>query len=152
MAVSDVNIPPSFLLVDGNNIIHAWPDLLDLHRRVPGGAYPELIRRLADFRDYSGERIVVVFDGRASATTEERPTPGLQVIYTSQSQTADDVIERLTTKYAGGYRITVATDDRAEQDLVVAAGGEVLSADGLRQRLEAGRRDLDDWIKRHRKR
>jgi len=152
MAARDENSVPSFLLVDGNNIIHAWPELLDLHRRVPGSAYLELIRRLADFRDFSDERIVVVFDGRASAATEERPTPGLQVIYTSQSQTADDVIERLTTKYAGRYRITVATDDRAEQDLVVAAGGEVISAEGLRQRIEAGRRDLNDWIKRHRKR
>lgn len=143
---------PSFLLVDGNNIIHAWLDLLELHLRIPGSAYTELIRRLSEFRDYSGERIVVVFDGRASGMTEERPTPGLQVIYTSRSSTADDIIERLAIKYAGLYRITVATDDRAEQDLVVAAGGEALSADGLRQRLEAGRRDRDDWLARHRKR
>ena len=151
MAAYDSKIPSSFLLVDGNNIIHAWPDLLDLHRCIPGSAHTELIRRLADFRDYSGERIVIVFDGRAAGTTEERPSSGLQVIYTSQSQTADDVIERLAIKYAGRYRITVATDDRAEQDLVVAAGGEALSADGLRQRIEGGRRDLDDWLKRHRK-
>ena len=83
---------PSFLLVDGNNVIHGWDDLLDLHRRVPGSAYPELVRRLAEYRDFTGERVVVVFDGRGATLTEERPSPGLQVIYTSGGQTADDVI------------------------------------------------------------
>ena len=106
---------PSFLLVDGNNIIHAWPDLLKLHRRRSGLAHEELIRRLGAYRDYSGQRVVVVFDGRRSRLTEEREPGGLQVIYTSQDKTADDIVERLAIKYASQYEIVVATDDRAEQ-------------------------------------
>lgn len=142
---------PSFLLVDGNNVIHGWDDLRDLQRRVPGGAYPELVRRLGEYRDFTGERIVVVFDGRGTTLTEERPSPGLQVIYTSGGQTADDVIERLAIRYADLYEITVATDDRAEQDVVVAAGGACMSIDFLRQRLDAAKREQDDWLKRHRR-
>ena len=126
---------PSFLLVDGNNVIHGWEDLLDLQRRIPGSAYSELVRRLAEYRDFSGERIVVVFDGRGPTLTEERPSPGLQVIYTSGGQTADDFIERLAIRYTGQYDITVATDYRAEQDVVIAPGGSCLSVDLLRQRL-----------------
>ncbi|MDF1861496.1 MAG: NYN domain-containing protein [Verrucomicrobiales bacterium] len=143
---------PSFLLVDGNNIIHAWPDLLTLHRRRRGSAHPELIRRLGEHQDFSGDRVVVVFDGRGVTTTEERQAEGLQIFYTSASHTADDIIERLAIKYAAQYDITVATDDRAEQDIVVGAGGSVLSSDGLRDRLDAAERSMRDWIKRHRKR
>ncbi len=151
MAARDDTSRPSFLLVDGNNVIHGWDDLRDLQRRVPGGAYRELVRRLGEYRDFIGERIVVVFDGRGITLTEERPSPGLQVIYTSGGQTADDVIERLAIRYAGQYEITVATDDRAEQDVVVAAGGACVSIDFLRQRLDAAKREQEDWLKRHRR-
>lgn len=143
---------PSFLLVDGNNIIHAWPDLLRLHHKRGGLAHAELIRRLGELRDFSGHRIVLVFDGTGTTASEERSSGGLQVIYSSRSRTADDVIERLALKYARTYRIIVATDDRAEQDVVVAAGGEAMSSLALRQLLESGRRDLDDWLRRHRQR
>lgn len=141
---------PSFLLVDGNNVIHGWDDLRELQRRIPGSGYPELVRRLAEYRDFTGERIVVVFDGRSSTLMEERPSPGLQVIYTSGGQTADDVIERLAIRYAVRYDITVATDDRAEQDVVIAAGGNCMSVDLLRQRLDSVKREQQNWMKRHR--
>ncbi|MAS96580.1 MAG: hypothetical protein CMO55_25605 [Verrucomicrobiales bacterium] len=143
---------PSFLLVDGNNIIHAWPDLLKLHQRRRGSAHVELIRRLNEYRDYSGQRVVVVFDGRGSTLNEEREPGGLQVIYTSAGNTADDIVERLAIKYAKAYEIVVATDDRAEQDVVVAAGGEVISSLSLRSLLEGSVREMTDWIERNRKR
>ena len=109
------------------------------------------MKRLAEYRDFTGERVVIVFDGRGTTLTEERPSPGLQVIYTSGGQTADDVIERLAIRYAAQYEITVATDDRAEQDVVAAAGGQCMSVDLLRQHLEAGKRQQQDWLKRHRR-
>lgn len=143
---------PSFLLVDGNNIIHAWPDLLKLHRRNPRDAHAELIRRLSEYKDFSNQRIVLVFDGRGARTNEERPSGGLQIFYSGAGETADDVIERLAIRYADAYEITVATNDRAEQDIVVGAGGEVLSSDGLLARLRANRGEMDDWLRRHRAR
>ena len=143
---------PSFLLVDGNNIIHAWPDLLAMHRRRKGSAHSELTSRLEAYRDFTGDRVVIVFDGRGATTQEERREDGLQIFYTSQSHTADDIIERLAIRYADIYDITVATDDRAEQDIVVGAGGSVLSSEALRETLDAAERSMRDWIARHRKR
>jgi len=143
---------PSFLLVDGNNVIHAWPDLLARHRRRPGSAHEELVRRLETYRDWSGDRVVVVFDGRGTTLDEERRPDGLQIFYTSEGNTADDIIERLALKYAGIFDITVATDDRAEQDVVVAAGGEALSAAGLSDRLTSAERGMRDWLERRRRR
>jgi len=143
---------PSFLLVDGNNIIHAWPDLLAMHRRRKGSAHSELISRLESYRDFTGDRVVIVFDGKGATTREERREDGLQIFYTSESHTADDIIERLAIRYADTYDIIVATDDRAEQDIVVGAGGSVLSSIALRDILEAAGRSMRDWIARYRKR
>jgi len=143
---------PSFLLVDGNNIIHAWQDLLDLHRRSPGSAHRQLVKRLTCYQDFSGDRVVVVFDGRAGKTIEEREPGGIQVFYTGSDKTADDVIERLAVKYAATYRVTVATDDRAEQDGVVAAGGDAISSLSLHDRLVGSERRMSDWLERRRKR
>ena len=142
---------PSFLLVDGNNIIHAWPELLKQHQQHPGSAHRELIQTLSDYRDWSEDRVVVVFDGRGNTVDEERQDGGLQIFYTSGSKTADDVIERLAIKYAKVYKITVATDDRAEQDIVVGAGGEALSSEGLKEKIDRAVQDRVRGIERHRK-
>ncbi len=141
----------SFLLVDGNNVIHAWPDLSDLHRRKRGSAHVELIRRLQGLMDFSDHRVVVVFDGTRETRIEERSPGGVQVIYASRGETADDVIERLALKYVSTFRITVATDDVPEQDVVVAAGGEAISTTGLRHWIESADRDRSEWLRRHRR-
>jgi predicted RNA-binding protein with PIN domain len=130
---------PSFLLVDGNNIIHAWPDLLAMHRRRKGSAHSELISRLESYRDFTGDRVVIVFDGKGAITQEERREDGLQIFYTGESHTADDIIERLAIRYADTYDIIVATDDRAEQDIVVGAG---LRCDGTH--LYSHRTQIDE--------
>ena len=127
MAARDEESRPSFLLIDGNNIIHRSEELLRLHRSHRDGAYTELVRQVAEFRDFSGQRVVLVFDGRGSSTVEERPSSGLQIIYTGDDRTADDVIERLALKYVAEFTIVVATDDRAVQDVVIAGGGDAIS-------------------------
>jgi predicted RNA-binding protein with PIN domain len=137
---------PSFLIVDGNNIIHAWSDLLVLHRQRRGLAHVELCHRLRRFRDQSDYRVVVVFDGRGGQRTEEREPAGLQVIYTDGGSTADDVIERLAARYAGKYRLVVATDDFAEQNLVSAMGADVWSAEALRHEVDRSAENWRDWL------
>jgi len=143
---------PSFLLVDGNNIIHAWADLLELHQQKKGLAHQALIRHLKEYGDFTGDRVVVVFDGRGRTVTDEREPGGLQIFYTSSSLTADDVIERLALKYGKTYQITVATNDIPEQDLVVSAGGVAISAERLRELVEKARSQMTDWLEKRRKR
>ncbi|MBL9153716.1 MAG: NYN domain-containing protein [Verrucomicrobiales bacterium] len=137
---------PAYLLVDGNNIIHAWPDLLALHRRRRGLGHGELCQRLRQFHDQSDYRVVVVFDGKGRKKVEEREPSGLQVIYTDGGSTADDVIERLVAKYAGTCRLVVATDDFAEQNLVAAMGAEVWSAKSLRAQVDANEGEWRRWV------
>ena len=129
-------LAPSFLIVDGNNIIHAWEDLLVLHRRRRGLAHVELCQRLRQYRDGSEHRVVVVFDGRGGQREEVREPGGLQIIYTDGGSTADDVIERLVAANGKKGRIIVATNDFAEQNLVASFGAEVWSAEMLRSEVE----------------
>ncbi|HET7512176.1 MAG TPA: NYN domain-containing protein, partial [Chthoniobacterales bacterium] len=51
-------------------------------------------------------------------------------------QTADSIIERLTSKYAGRFRILVATGDYLEQETAGASGAETISPEGLRDLLK----------------
>ena len=52
-----------YLIVDGHSIIFAWPALCKLHKRRPFLAREALINRLRDYQDWTGVRVVVVFDG-----------------------------------------------------------------------------------------
>ncbi len=141
---------PSFLLVDGNNVIHSWSNLVSLHRKRRGTAHTELIKILESHQDFSEERVVVVFDGTGSKNQDIREPGSVQVIYSQSGTTADAIIERLACSYAETYDITVATDDVAEQDAVVAAGGHVISVDELRHRVESSHDDMRRWLRSRR--
>lgn len=133
MSTSD---KPRVLLVDGNNVIHAWNDLRQMHRQRRGSAHPELCKRLTSYQDLSGYRVVLVFDGRGNTIVQESEEKGIQIFYTDSGHTADDVIERLAHKYAAKFAITVATDDVMEQDAVIAVGGEAMSCQALLYEVE----------------
>jgi predicted RNA-binding protein with PIN domain len=142
---------PSFLLVDGNNILHAWDDLREVLRRDRERARLELTHRLTEYRQFTGQRVVLVFDGRSALATEERAAGGIQIIFSNSRQAADGVIESLVRTYAATYDLVVATDDRAVQDVAVGAGAEAISAAALSDRVAAGEIERSRWLDRHRK-
>lgn len=134
-----------FLLVDGNNVIHACADLLELHRHRRGAAHEELCRRLATVHDATGLRVVVVFDGRRGKIVEERAIVGLQIFYSDSGTTADDIIERLAMRYASKFTLTVATNDQLEQNAVIAAGGFAMSVEGLVEKIDRAEKEIGRW-------
>ncbi|MDF1755536.1 MAG: NYN domain-containing protein [Verrucomicrobiales bacterium] len=143
---------PSFLVVDGNNIIHAWPELLKIFTRRKASGHSELIKILEAYQDFSDDRVVVVFDGRGSKMTEEREPGSIQVIFSSTNSSADSVIERLATGNAEKYEIIVATDDIPVQDAVIAAGGGAISSTALHERIERSQGEMNRWLDARRKR
>lgn len=135
------------LIVDGNNVIHGLPDLLKLHTE-PGGrrsglAYRELERRLTNYQDESGERVVLVFDGRGEKVAKSDPRDGgVQVLRSDSRSSADAVIERLVVRYADEYDLQVASDDRAVQNAAAAVEATWISVGGLATQLERADRAL----------
>jgi hypothetical protein len=127
------------LIVDGYNVIHAWPELAPI---IKGGHAEEARRRLTvmlgEYAAATGERVTVVFDahGRARDHGPGETVDGVTVIFGSKAQTADHVIERRVSvaKHRGDAGlVTVATGDRLQRDLVMGMGGAVIGAEALRQ-------------------
>ncbi len=50
------------LLVDGYNMIGAWPRLKDLKANSFEEARDVLIQKMAEYQSYTGNRVIVVFD------------------------------------------------------------------------------------------
>jgi uncharacterized protein len=143
--------PPSFLVVDGNNVIHSWPKLSAIYRHRRFSAYLELVKILESYQDFSDHRVVVVFDGRGVKIMEEREKGSVQIFYSAQNMSADSIIERLAAGNAQRYHIVVATDDVSIQDAVVASGGEAVSTKSLADRIKSCQREMNRWLKTRRR-
>ncbi|MEP6820732.1 MAG: NYN domain-containing protein [Chthoniobacterales bacterium] len=132
---------PQFLIVDGHSVIFAWPELRALHERRTSLARDVLVKQLRDYQDWTGVRVVVVFDGTGTAVSESSEAGEIQIFYSRAGQTADSIVERLSSKYGRQFQMLVATDDYLEQETVMACGAECISVEGLRGLLRAARGD-----------
>ena len=140
------------LLVDAHSVIFAWPELRALHQRNGVAAREELVRRLTAYQDATGVRVVVVFDGKGAKVTSDKMPGGIQIFYSGRGNTADDIIERLAAKYGSEHDITVATNDRLEQQTVITFGGFAISVEALRELLGEADKDVSRRIRQWRKR
>lgn len=121
------------LLIDGSNILHAWPELRVLLKRDRDAARASLSQRVRVLHDTEHLRVTIVFDGRGSELVIERPSdhPTFTHLYTPTGTTADDVIEQLVGNAENASACIVATDDRAERQTVEALGAAGLSSADL---------------------
>jgi predicted RNA-binding protein with PIN domain len=134
------------VIVDGYNVIHAWPQL----KRLLGDASLEaardkLVERLSVFGMVVGADVTVVFDAHHSAarTNSEELVEGVHVVFTRKGHSADHVIERIAYDASQtGDAITVATSDRFQRDLVRGMGGAVISAPELERRVVEAEQEL----------
>jgi len=139
------------LIVDGHSVIFAWEDVRKLHARRTALARDEVVKRLTAYADYSGVHVVAVFDGKGAKANEATEPGGIQVFYSGVDQTADDIIERLTARYAGQHEITVATDDLLERQTVSSFGALPVSSERLLEMLAEADRDFVRDLKKHRR-
>lgn len=130
---------PRYLIVDGHSIIFAWPELRKLHYQRPSLGREALIKQLRDYQDWTGIRVVVVFDGKAPRITATSDPGDVQIVYSRTGQAADAVIERLAGKYAERFELSVATSDLGEAETVHACGAEWISPHALRELLKQAR-------------
>jgi predicted RNA-binding protein with PIN domain len=141
------------VIVDGYNVIHAWPEL----KRLLTGASLEaardrLIERLSVFGMVVSADVTVVFDAHHSTarTNSEEMVEGVRVLFTRKGHSADHAIERMA--YAAsqaGDVITVATSDRFQRDLVRGMGGAVISALELERRVIDAEAELGRRVERY---
>ena len=123
----------SCILVDGYNVIHAWPELKELMAVNVGSARDRLIREMSNYQGYVGGVLILVFDAykvKGNPGSVEK-LDNVYVVYTKEAETADQYIEKTVHDMASKYRITVATSDGLEQMIIWGDGALRMSSLGL---------------------
>ena len=128
-----------YLIVDGHSIIFAWPELRKLQVRRSALAREALLKQLRHYQDWTGVRVVIVFDGKGKKIDASSEPGDVQIFYSRTGQSADAIIERLASKYAKRFELMVATSDSLEAETVLACGAEWISPEALRDLLSRAR-------------
>lgn len=138
------------MIVDGYNVIHAWPSLKRLLGVSLEAARDALIQRLSVYGLVTGEEVTVVFDAHHSSSlaNAEEMVEGVRVVFTRKGHSADHAIERIAYA-ATGEGVTVATSDRFQSDLVRGMGGAVISAPELERRVVEAEAELGRRVKKY---
>ena len=140
-------------LVDGYNIIFAWPELKEIAHENMDGARIKLLDALSNYQGIRKCKIIVVFDAyRVKGHREEVLTyNNIYIVYTKEAQTADHYIEKFVHDHHKDYRITVATSDALEQIIILGKGAALLSARELREEVQrANEVALQAYQEKHR--
>ncbi|MEM6518614.1 MAG: NYN domain-containing protein [Cyanobacteria bacterium P01_D01_bin.71] len=145
-------VPQPLLLVDGYNIIGAWPRLSHLRDREGlSVARDQLVEELTNYSAYQGFQTRIVFDAydQRQLSLPETVTDEVSVHYTDYGQTADTRIEKWCAELRKdvayfNLRLIVATSDQAHRHTVTGYGAEWMSAERLA-------RDLQVTVRRERK-
>ena len=134
--------PPKteYLLVDGYNIIFAWPDLQELARHSLEDARKSLIDILSNFHGFHPCELILVFDAyrvQGSQGAQEE-FQGIHIVYTREAETADNYIEKTIRQIARkkDSLVRVATSDGLEQVIILGGGATRVSAREFRQEVE----------------
>jgi predicted RNA-binding protein with PIN domain len=132
------------LLVDGANILHAWPDTRALLRRDREAARARLGQIAAAIHDAEDVRVTLVFDGSGTELLTEQPGAAatLAILRTPAGTTADDVIERLVGAARVPENCVVATGDQGVRETVAALGAVCVSPEELAAWAERAERRL----------
>lgn len=127
-----------YLLVDGYNVIFAWPELKELADVNMDGAKAKLLELLSNYQSIRKCRVMIVFDAyRVKGHVEEViEYDNILVVYTREAQTADQYIEKFARDNQKKYNITVATSDGLQQIIIRGAGCSLLSARELKEEVE----------------
>ena len=117
------------ILVDGYSLLHAWPGLAPGRARHSAAARDELIHWLRRYRDAISTPITLVFDGAGAppGIAKMPSTPELEILFSKDGRTADDLIERAAHRLSAYGEVLAVTNDGLERDTIQAVGGMTMS-------------------------
>ncbi|MBM7615321.1 NYN domain-containing protein [Alkaliphilus hydrothermalis] len=145
-----------YLLIDGYNVINAWPYLREICHQDLDEARNALIEIMMEYQSLKAVKIIVVFDAhlvRRSRGKSEK-IKGVEVVFTKERETADGYIER---KVIGliekRNRVVVATNDWLEQQMVLGGGATRISvreliADYEHMKARVGKKTRENTLKK----
>ncbi|WP_421382623.1 NYN domain-containing protein [Bacillus salacetis] len=140
----------NILLVDGYNIIGAWPELRDLKNKDLAAARDRLVECMAEYQGYTGYRVIVVFDAQYVSGIERKyKNSRVDVFYTRENETADERIEKLAIELNNiKTQIYVATSDFTEQWAIFGQGALRKSARELFNEWQSIQKKIEKNVKK----
>ena len=129
------------LLVDGYNVIGAW-SVPKAERLTIEESRERLVHMIADYAGFSGEEVVVVFDGHYTdrAARTRQSVNGVEVVFTRHAESADNYIEATCEAAPKWRHVRVATSDAVEQTVTLGRGAVRISSREFLMELEQVRR------------
>ncbi|MGX8794892.1 NYN domain-containing protein [Fusibacter sp. JL298sf-3] len=126
------------MLVDGYNVLFAWPELKAMAESHMEAAKGKLLDILSNYQGLRQCELIVVFDAYKVKGRREEMTDyhNIRVVYTAEAQTADQYIEKYAYQNKDKYRITVVTSDGLQQIIIRGAGSDLISARELLEIIE----------------
>ena len=103
---------------------------------------------LCNYQGFRKCNVILVFDAYkvAGGIGKVLHYNNIDIVYTKEAETADMYIEKTTYQLKGKYRVKVATSDGAEQMIILGHGALRLSAEMLKQEIEATNQEIRDII------
>jgi len=139
------------ILVDGYSLLHAWPELARGEPRHSARAREALIRVLTQYADSVGTPVTLFFDGAGAPkdVPESLSPDSLEILYSRDSKTADDLIERTAYRLKPYGEALAVTNDFAERDTVISMGGLAQSCEDFIREIDRVLKERDDFVKKY---
>ncbi len=101
------------VIIDGYNFIFADHELKQLARQNLDLARSRLMDRLSNYAGFTGDKIILVFDGFRTAGNpgSKKEYSSIHIVFTPERETADAYMERLAADIGKNDRVAVVTGD-----------------------------------------
>ena len=135
-----------YLIVDGYNIINALENLREISKTDLEHARTILIDNMIEYVEFTGKIGIIVFDAYNVRNSKEKVEQfrNVTVVYTKEHQTADSYIEMYINNLSKYDDIKVATNDYAEQQIVLGKGATRISARELKIDFEEAKSKMNE--------
>ncbi|MBP5743967.1 MAG: TetM/TetW/TetO/TetS family tetracycline resistance ribosomal protection protein, partial [Oscillospiraceae bacterium] len=138
------------VIVDGYNLIYAWPLLKELAADRMDLARARLQDLLSSYCGFTRNELVLVFDGYRTPGNPGSHTQvhNIRVAYTKDGETGDAYIERLVNEIGKNYRVRVVTSDNLIRLSALRSGVLRTSSKEFVGELEGVLGQIDELLKK----
>ena len=138
------------VIVDGYNLIYAWPEMKALAEANMDLARARLQDLLSSFCGFTKNELVLVFDGYRTPGNPGSHTQvhNIRVAYTKDGETGDAYIERLVDEIGKNYRVRVVTNDNLIRLSALRSGVLRTSSQEFAGEVEGVLTQIDELLKK----
>ena len=139
------------LVVDGFNVIFAWPDLAALAETDLAQARERLMEILANYAAFTRTETILVFDAYQvkGGKGERFVYHSVRVVYTKENETGDAYIERLLHDIGKNTQARVVTSDNLIQVSALRSGVIRQSAREFGEEIDRIYGDIEQFLRSH---